>query len=99
MAKGAGARRSVRPPSPEVIKAKADKAAAVSEGKDPTEIAIPGATPDPLNPPAREPRKLGRPPKYKPEMCEQAFACGQEGMGMAEIAFEIGVDRDTIKEW
>lgn len=98
MAKARGAKRSVRPPSPEVIKAKADKAAAVSAGEDPEAIEIPGSV-DPLNPPTREPRKLGRPPKYRPEMCDAVFAAGQEGMGKAEIAFELGVDRDTIKEW
>lgn len=99
MAKARGAKRSVRPPSPEVIKAKADKAAAVSAGEDPEAIAIPRAAADPLNPPTREPRKLGRPPRYRPEMCDAAFSAGQQGMGKAEIAFELGVDRDTVKEW
>jgi hypothetical protein len=32
-------------------------------------------------------------------MCEQVIACGKDGKTLAEMAVEIGVDRDTVKEW
>lgn len=41
----------------------------------------------------------GRPTKYNPDMLPLLIECGKQGMGLAEMACAIGVDRDTIKEW
>ena len=43
--------------------------------------------------------KRGRPSKYKPEFCERVVEIASQGKGKAEIAFELGVDRDTLREW
>lgn len=41
----------------------------------------------------------GRPTKYRKEFCEIVVACGKEGKGLAEIASELGVVRDTVYRW
>lgn len=41
----------------------------------------------------------GRPSKYEPKMCEAVIACGSQGMGKAEMAAVLGVDRHTMNEW
>lgn len=41
----------------------------------------------------------GRPTKYRPEMCEAIIACGDEGMGKAEMAREIDVHHSTFNAW
>ena len=48
---------------------------------------------------AEENPKVGRPSKYDPAMCEQVVEFGRQGMGKAEIAFELAVCRDTVNEW
>mgnify|MGYP002149956458 CR=1 FL=1 len=40
----------------------------------------------------------GRPSKYDPAMCEAVIAAGEEGMGRAEIAAEIGADHLIYQE-
>ena len=42
---------------------------------------------------------FGRPTKYRPEMCEHVVALGSEGKSKTEIAFDIGVVRETLDEW
>ena len=41
----------------------------------------------------------GRPSKYDPAMCEAAIECGKQGMGLAEIAAQLDISRDTLNEW
>lgn len=41
----------------------------------------------------------GRPTKYKPEMCQTVIECGEEGMGRAEMARELGIHRSTFIDW
>lgn len=41
----------------------------------------------------------GRPTKYKPEFCETVIECGEQGMGRAEMARELGIDRATLADW
>jgi hypothetical protein len=41
----------------------------------------------------------GRPTKYNPKMCEVVIACGDEGMGKAEMAREIDVHHSTFIAW
>lgn len=41
----------------------------------------------------------GRPSKYDPKMCEAVIDAGAEGMTLAEMANEIGVNRSTMREW
>lgn len=43
--------------------------------------------------------KVGRPSKYKPEFCAKVISCGEQGMTLAEMAADIGVDRSTINDW
>ena len=43
--------------------------------------------------------RVGRPSKYKPEMCEQAIELMKEGASLVEVAAEIGVRRSTIYDW
>lgn len=42
---------------------------------------------------------FGRPTKYRPEMCEQVVALGAQGASKVEIAFELGVTRNTLDNW
>ncbi len=41
----------------------------------------------------------GRPPKYKPEYCEQAIAAMADGKSLTAFAADIGVSRSTIQNW
>lgn len=41
----------------------------------------------------------GRPSKYDPAMCEAVIECGRDGMTLAEMAAELGIDRATINDW
>jgi len=43
--------------------------------------------------------EVGRPSKYKPEMCDQAIELMREGASLVEVAAEIGVCRETIWDW
>lgn len=46
-----------------------------------------------------EKSKSGRPSKYVPEMCELVIEYGKQGMGMAEMAAELGISRNTLHKW
>jgi hypothetical protein len=88
---------------PAHVRAAADRAAARSAGKDPLDD-VPDKPATPLDPPevapkAWTPPKMGRPTKYRAEFCERVILLGAEGLGRAEIAMALGVDRDTLKEW
>lgn len=41
----------------------------------------------------------GRPTSYKPEMCDRVIELMRQGASMNEVAADIGIDRDTIKDW
>lgn len=43
--------------------------------------------------------EVGRPSKYKPEMCDQVIALMSEGASLVEVAAEIGICEDTLHEW
>lgn len=45
------------------------------------------------------PKPIGRPSIYDPAMCERVVECGREGMGVAEMAAEIGISRETFNAW
>jgi hypothetical protein len=40
---------------------------------------------------------VGRPTKYDPTYCEQVIALGKSGASVVEMAFEIGVSRNTLE--
>ncbi len=42
---------------------------------------------------------FGRPTKYRPEMCEKVIALGAGGASKTEIAYELGVTRNTLDNW
>lgn len=41
----------------------------------------------------------GRPSIYQPSMCSQVIDLGREGASKAEMAANIGINRDTFAEW
>lgn len=41
----------------------------------------------------------GRPTDYRPEFCERVVELAGEGMGVAEIAAELGVTRQSLHLW
>ena len=45
------------------------------------------------------PATRGRPSSYDPAMCDRVVECGREGMGIAEMAAEIGISRETFNVW
>lgn len=45
------------------------------------------------------PTPRGRPSIYDPAMCDRVVECGREGMGVAEMAAEIGIARETFNVW
>ena len=44
-------------------------------------------------------RPVGRPSEYLPEYCEAVVELGKLGFSHAMIASEIGVDRQTLRNW
>ena len=42
---------------------------------------------------------MARPTKYTPDMCDRLIAFGKEGMGRAEMAAELEIDRATLSAW
>ena len=45
------------------------------------------------------PRKMGRPTKYRPEMCEQIVEHMASGLSKFASAAKMGVNMDTLYEW
>jgi len=43
--------------------------------------------------------KVGRPTKYDPAYCEKVVELGRKGCGLAEIAYELDVTRQTLQNW
>jgi transposase len=43
--------------------------------------------------------RIGRPTKYRPEMCEQAVAIFSEGGSKAEVCVALGINKDTLILW
>ena len=43
--------------------------------------------------------KVGRPTKYRKEMCDQVIELGKEGASLHEIAYELDICFDTLNEW
>jgi hypothetical protein len=99
-----------RKPTKAEIKAAADRAERRSKGEVDPGIATDGDVPvpgllkpveSPLHPDEtkKDPPKFGRPTKYKPEYCQRVIDLGFEGNSKAQIAREIGVDRNTLDDW
>jgi hypothetical protein len=103
--------RTPRKPSKTAVKAAADRAERRSRGEPEPEgptpidpaitsgmgfLASPTLAPDETK---KVPPKFGRPTKYKPEYCQKVLDLGFEGNSKAQIAREIGVDRNTLDDW
>jgi hypothetical protein len=43
--------------------------------------------------------KMGRPTKYKVEMCDTAIEMGKQGKSLVQIAAALDIDKDTILNW
>jgi hypothetical protein len=97
---------------PEHVKRAADRAETRAEGKDPfageakpkgktreeRELSIsptltPPETPKPPLP------KVGRPTKYRPEMCERVIELGAQGKSKAQIARDLGIAWSNFQNW
>lgn len=46
-----------------------------------------------------EPKRIGRPPDYRPEFCERIVELGSQGYSQARMAADIGVCKQTITDW
>lgn len=44
-------------------------------------------------------KKTGRPPKYKPEYCEQIIKLGREGTQTTGLAVSLGVTKTCLQQW
>ena len=44
-------------------------------------------------------RAIGRPTKYDPKFCQLVIDVGELGGSIAEMAYEVGVCRNTLKTW
>jgi helix-turn-helix resolvase-like protein len=44
-------------------------------------------------------KKIGRPSKYDPAMCETVLELGEQGKSKAQIAKALGVTRPTLDSW
>ena len=44
-------------------------------------------------------RKLGRPSKYQPWMCDKLIEMMKEGASLKEVAAELGISRETLRNW
>ena len=45
------------------------------------------------------PAKMGRPTKYRPEMCQSVINLMKEGASLIEVAADIGINADTLHTW
>ena len=45
------------------------------------------------------PAKVGRPTKYKPEMCAAVVELMREGASLIEVAANIGITEETLHQW
>jgi DNA-binding XRE family transcriptional regulator len=43
--------------------------------------------------------KMGRPSKYRPEMCTTVVDLMREGASIAEVCAELGIHKDTFYKW
>lgn len=41
----------------------------------------------------------GRPSKYDPDFCDRIIELGETGASVVEMAYEIGVHKDTLYQW
>lgn len=41
----------------------------------------------------------GRPPTYRPEMCEEVVELGRSGKSHAQISAALGVSREAVRNW
>lgn len=76
---------------------KAAPAAAAPPLSSPSPDAL--ASPSPSAAPAPTPRKVGRPSKYDPAMCETVIELGLLGKSRTQIARSLGTSRKTLIEW
>jgi len=44
-------------------------------------------------------KKVGRPTKYEPKMCEIVINCGKEGMSKCEMALELNIAYSNFDRW
>lgn len=44
-------------------------------------------------------KKIGRPTKYRPEMCDQVKAMGDDGMSLCEMSAELNISYETFYQW
>jgi hypothetical protein len=42
---------------------------------------------------------IGRPTKYRPEMCQQVVELMRDGASLVEVAASIGITKDTLHRW
>lgn len=85
--------RRKRQPHP-AVKAAADRAEALAKGKPVKKEASQSA----LRPPEVKP-KIGRPTKYRAELCQTVIDLGNAGKSKVQIARTLGISRDTLNQW
>ena len=44
-------------------------------------------------------KKLGRPTKYRPEMCDTLVALMGEGASITEVSAALDISRETVYDW
>lgn len=44
-------------------------------------------------------KKIGRPTKYDPKMCEDIIPIFEQGKGLASVAKHLGITRETLYDW
>jgi hypothetical protein len=42
---------------------------------------------------------MGRPTKYRPAFCEQAIELGRLGKSVTQIAYSLGITKETVYQW
>lgn len=84
--------KKIKPASPDVIRAKADRAEAVSRGEEPSSL------PTVLDPPEVA-AVMGRPTKYEPRMAEQAAKLCGLGATDVDLADFFNVNVRTVQRW